>query len=290
MWKTCCMYADDVYSHHVPQLYQQSRSKFLRYYHLYTELDTPAPGLKMQKLHLYIEGKPACSLAAHMHFAQKNLDNETHNINEWTSGKWAPTINNTRCQMTVWTLSRHSVWASGADCGQLHFPPPLEKSPPSLTVGKCLLTRRCPVSTCPGSPRSSQHAQLLALGLRVLWLRDADYSVEFSTCHLRVSQRRICLHRSESDSAHFANATAPPRRPRVSAALLSVSFPRRCEICCGLSRAHVAVTQVWAPEMWACGGGGRCLSTDPGLTEQLKRCRMCWQKASEHTHNYKLST
>lgn len=175
-----------------------------------------------------------------MHFAQKIWTMKpTHNINNWTSGKRAPTINNTRCQMTVWALSRHSVWASCADCGELYFSPSLEKSP--LTVGKCLLTRRCPVTTCPGSPRSSQHAQLLVLGLPVLWLRNADYSVEFSTCHLRVSQRRICLHRSESDSAHFANATALPRRPRMSAALLSESLTSRCEIYCGLSCTHVAV-------------------------------------------------
>lgn len=31
--------------------------------------------------------------------------------------------------MTVWTLSRHSVLASCADCGELYFPPSLEKSP-----------------------------------------------------------------------------------------------------------------------------------------------------------------
>lgn len=175
----------------------------------------------------------------------------THNINNWASRKRAPTINNTRCQMTVWMLSRHSVLAGWEDCGELYFPPSLEKSP--LTVGKCLLTRRCPVTTCPGSPRSSQRAQLLLLGLRVLWLRAADYSVEFSTCHLRASQRRICLHRSESDSVHFANTTAFPRRPRMSVGLLSVSFPGQCEIYCRLSCTHMAVMQVWAPDMWACG-------------------------------------
>lgn len=85
----------------------------------------------MQKFHLSIEAN-LCVVLLHKCILLEKMwtMKPTHNINNWTSGKWAPTINNTRCQMTVWTLSRHSVWASCADCGELYFPPSLEKSPP----------------------------------------------------------------------------------------------------------------------------------------------------------------
>lgn len=182
--------------------------------------------------------------------------------------------------MTVWMLSRHSVLASWADCGELYFPPSLE-NPPPLHCWEVFTHSALPCNYMP----------------RLSTFKSTRSAVCARPSGALTQSRRLLSRIQHMPSARKSETDLPPQvRKWLGASCQRHSFAEETE---NVSQVGVRYIAVWAAHTWPwcrfehlkCEHvGKKCLPTDPGPTEQLKRWRISWQKAPGHTHNYKLSS